>query len=207
MDEFTVVVGTCGDRYWPHLARRRAIPSAKVQARVVHVHATDVATARNEGLNQVTTEFVVFLDADDELEPGFIEAMAGGFADLRVPAIRQVIHGVQHDPFIPQVSGHDHECEADCLRDGNWMVIGTAARAELVRNVGGFKSEWPVYEDYDLWQRMWLAGATIERMPTAIYRAHVQRVSRNRSMSVRRRNQIHEQIDLANGMHRASGKY
>jgi hypothetical protein len=46
--------------------------------------------------------------------------------------------------------------------DGNWLVIGCVARTDLLREVGGFR-DFPVYEDWDLWLRCWLAGATFER--------------------------------------------
>ena len=60
------------------------------------------------------------------------------------------------------------------------LVVGTAARAELLRSVGGWR-DWPLYEDWDLWLRCYVAGATVETIPEAIYRAHVRPDSRNRA--------------------------
>jgi glycosyltransferase involved in cell wall biosynthesis len=206
-EAFTVVVGTYGAPFWEALARERAIPSAQPQAKVIHVHGEDLASARNEGLARVRTSFVVFLDADDELEPGYIKEMKRGKADFRVPAVRLVYHYGPTTPHVPKVWNHRHACVGDCLKDGNWLVIGTGSRTAAVREAGGFDSRWPVYEDYDLWQRCWINGSTFEQRPKAIYRSYRAKASRNNSMSTKRRNRIHEQIDVANGVRRPDGIY
>lgn len=199
--DVTVVVATFGDETWADLARSRSIPSAEaLDVPVVHEHASTLHEARNAGLAQVHTEWVCHLDADDELEPGYFDAMATGSADLRAPAVRY-LRTVLHLPSatIPRVAGHEHACTAECLTFGNWLVIGTLARAELVRSVGGWH-DWPVYEDYDLWARCWRAGATVEAIPTAVYRAHVRTDSRNRAPSRAVKHDTHRGIATANGL-------
>lgn len=193
--DVTVVVGTFGDSEWEDLARSRAIPS--VSGPVIHCHGDTLAKARNQGLEQVETEHVVFLDADDELSSGYMEAMAAGRADLRAPSVQYIRGRNTRPPHLPRVAGHRHQCSGDCLPDGNWMVIGTCANADLIREVGGFREfEWS--EDWDLWLRCYLAGATIEAIPDAVYRAHVRSDSRNRAPSRDFRNEVHWQIHRAN---------
>jgi len=194
--DVTVVVGTYGDVSWKQLAESRAIPSVG-DVPVLHVHGETLAEARNKGLEWVETDWVVFLDADDELTPGYFDAMAAGFADLRAPAVEYVGTSRQ-SPYMPKVAGHGHDCDGDCLTEGNWLVIGTAARTNIVRDVGGFR-EWEVYEDWDLWLRCYLAGATVEAVPEAIYRAHVRRDSRNRAPSMAIKNRVHHEIVKAIG--------
>jgi GT2 family glycosyltransferase len=172
------------------LAERRALKSAPD---AIHVHGDTLAEARNAGLAQVDTEWVVFLDADDELAPGYMDAMATGFADLRAPSVRYVKGSRTQDPYVPQVAGHTHACTGECLPEGNWLVIGAAARTDLLRSVGGFR-EWDCYEDWDLWLRCWLAGATVEAIPSAEYVAHVRPDSRNRFHPMSFRNRVHAQI-------------
>ncbi len=177
----TIIVGTYGSRSWSRLALKRAVPSAQKGVRVIHEHGNTLAHARNLGLEKVETEWVVFLDGDDELEPGYLEIMERGTADLRVPSVRSVWphNNVEDFSVIPNVAGHDHQCMGECLRYGNWCVIGTAVRADMVRSVGGFE-EWGWSEDWALWARCWKAGATFEPMPEAIYRAHKRHGSRNK---------------------------
>lgn len=196
--DVTVAIATFGEKRWETLAKERAIPSAEAQAPVVHHHGATLAMARNAALEAVQSEFVIHLDADDELESGYVEALGRGEADLRAPAVRYV-RG-RHDrrmPRMPRVAGHHHACEAACLRDGNWLVIGTAVRAELLRKVGGWR-EFSWSEDWDAWLRCWLAGASIEAIPEAVYRAHVDPRSRNRAPSPAERNRVHREIEAAN---------
>lgn len=178
----TIVVGTYGSESWCRLAERRAISSARRQGvPVIHEHRDTLAQARNAALDCVETEWTIHLDADDELEAGYVKAMASGEADLRVPMIRQVRNGHSRSvPFWPHVYGHDHDCTAECLRWGNWIVIGAAVRTEMAREVGWEEFGWS--EDWAMWARCWQAGATIERIPKAIYVAYMRTGSRNRVM-------------------------
>ena len=176
----TVAIASYGDSmiWLPQAERARA--SAESQAPVVQVHLPlgTLAEARNECLNKVETEFVVFLDADDQLAPDYIEQMEKGTADVRGPMVN-FMQGISRIAWQPRVAGHKHDCVADCLPHGNWLVIGSCARTDLLRQVGGFE-EFPVYEDWALWLRCWKAGATFEFMPEAVYLAEWRRESRNK---------------------------
>lgn len=197
--DVTIAVCTFGTDWWVQLAERRAIPSAeRFGVPVVHVHGDTLHGARNEALARVDTEWVVYLDADDTLEDGYLTAMAAAPGDLRAPAVRYV-GGRAYRPGIPTVAGHKHECEADCLAYGNWLVIGTAAPVELLRGVGGWR-DFPVYEDWDLWARCWQAGATIARVPDAVYRAYARHNSRNRGSTTKAKRETHQAIARANGL-------
>lgn len=200
--DVTVVVGTFGDRKWEDLAHQRAIPSAEaLDVPVVHVHGDTLHEARNSGLARVQTDWVCHLDADDELAPGYFDAMALGTADLRAPSVLYLRPIVDDDPepIMPKVAGHDHDCTADCLPYGNWLVIGTLARTELLWSVGGWRDyDWS--EDWDLWVRAWQAGATVEAVPAAVYIAHVRYNSRNRGRTRRAKLLAHQRIARANGL-------
>lgn len=201
--DVTIAVATFGDHWWMHLARTRAIPSANaLGVPVVHAHAHTLHDARNQTLDLIKTEWVIHLDADDELEPGYIDRMARGQADVRAPAVRYVqdrpdARTTPSLPRVPRVAGHRHRCDANCLPQGNWLVIGSLVRAQLVRDVGGWR-DFPWSEDWDLWLRCYLAGATFEAIPAAIYRAHTRPDSRNRAPSPDERLAAHEAIHRAN---------
>lgn len=198
--DVTVAVATFGDASWVDLAERRAIPSAiRLGVPVLHVHGDTLHDARNEACSRVDTEWVVHLDADDELDDQFLVAMAAGSGDLRVPSVRYVRNGGRPAPVMPRVSGHQHGCTARCLPWGNWMVIGTAVRADMVREVGGWR-DFPWSEDWDLWVRCWQAGAAVEATPDAVYIAHVRRDSRNRAPSHASKLAAHQAIAAANGL-------
>lgn len=199
--DVTVAVATFGAEAWRDLAHRRAMPSAEaLGVPVIHTHGGTLHDARNGALALVNTEHVIFLDADDELEPGYVEAMASATADVRAPAVRYVRNAADRGrPRMPRVAGHRHDCVAACLTAGNWIVIGAAVRADLVREVGGWR-DFSCYEDYDLWARCYLAGATFEPVPSAIYRAYMRRDSRNRAPDQAVKMAAHRAIAVANGL-------
>lgn len=192
--DVTVVVGTFGGYEWKRLARERAIPSSP--APVIHCHGETLARARNAALERVETEWAIHLDADDELTPGYVEAMASGVADLRAGSMEQ-IKGRRIRRFMPRVYGHRHNCNAECLPEGNYIHIGACVRTDLVREAGGWR-EYAWSEDWDLWWRCWKAGGSVESIPQAVYRAHFSHESRNHAPSSAFRERVHREIYEAN---------
>lgn len=199
--DISICVSTFGDPKWKQLAEKRAIPSAKqFGVPVVFNDCDSLHEARNEALKQIETEFVVYLDADDELHPNFLKEMSKGTCDLRAPSVSYIMaNGQRTAPKVPQVWSHTHSCEASCLPKGNWLVVGSVVKTQLLRDIGGWR-DWPVYEDWDLWLRCHLAGASIEAIPSAIYLAHAMPNSRNNSLPVPERDKIHYKIIKSVGL-------
>ncbi len=198
--DVTVVVATFGAQHWEGLALSRACPSAgRLGVEVIQPHRHTLHDARNAGLEQVRTEWVVFLDADDELESGYLTAMSRGTADVRGPLVRYMLNGKQRNLWQPRVFGHTHDCVDECLKEGNWLVVGSAVRANMLRDVGGWR-DFPWSEDWDLWLRCWRAGASFELLPDAVYRAHVDPDSRNRGASDAEKRAAHQAIAEANSV-------
>lgn len=180
--DVTIAVCTYGDDAWRELAHSRALPSAVNEGPAVYRHGTTLAEARNAALAAVTTEFIIYLDADDELTPGYVAAMARGRADIRACAVQYVTDGKHGAAGIPRVNGSEVPTPSlACLLRGNWIAIGAAARTAVLRKAGGWR-EWPMYEDWELWLRCMRAGAAVEAIPDAVYRAHVRAGSRNRAL-------------------------
>lgn len=200
MGPVTILIGTYGGQQWIDLANQRAIPSALAQGvPVVHRHSDTLHGARNACLHAATTEWVLYLDADDELEPGYVTTLLTGVADVRAPAVRYVTGGRREPaPRMPRVWSHTHQCHAECLPYGNWIVVGALARRSMLLDVGGWH-DYPWSEDWDLWLRCHLAGATFEALPAAVYRAHVRADSRNRQTADVRL-ATHRAIAEANGV-------
>jgi hypothetical protein len=179
----TVVIGTYGDfARWRAIAAR-ALTSLERQARppddVLHVHADALALARNAGAEAARTEWLCFLDADDELAPGYVGAMLAAEGDLRYPRVVWVEEG-RPEPPPCELGPFD-------LRERNYLVIGTFVRREQFLRLGGFDPRLPIYEDWDLWLRCRRDGARIVLCRDAVYRAHVRAGSRNGRTAVARR--------------------
>lgn len=181
--DLAVVVGTFGDDRWSDLAQERAVPSAGAEGLpVIHHHGdtletygASLAACRNRAAEETDAEWLCFLDADDELRPGFHEAMAAAEGDLRTPAVEYVRGGRVRPPiFWP-------ECD---LREGNWLIVSTLVRRQMFFDVGAFR-DCPMYEDWDLFQRCWKEGAEIRKVPEATVRVHINLASLHRNGSTR----------------------
>lgn len=177
----SVVVATFGDDVWINRAQR-AIESATHQTlsphEIIHIHGDTLAEARNQGAERAEADWLLFLDADDELDKGYVEAMdrairhhaSEGRTFLFQPATLGIVNGVEdREPVvIPKRN----------LSTGNYMVIGTIVQRDQFLRVGGFW-EWFAWEDWCLFMRCVADGATSVPVPEAIYRVHVNPNGRN----------------------------
>lgn len=203
--DVTICVSTFGSDYWRDLGLEKARQtSVNLGCGVINVHlpnSDSLAESRNAALSLVHTEYVIFLDADDELEIHYLEAMSKGIADVLVPSVRYRRNGVLSVAHLPRVVPCSHEglCGPQCLPLGNYVVIGACARADALRAVGGFR-DWPIYEDWDLWLRIYKAGFTFENVLDAIYIAIWSATSRNRGPTQAIKNETHRAIAQANGV-------
>jgi GT2 family glycosyltransferase len=81
---------------------------------------------------------------------------------LFTPAVQQIRKGRPGDPvfFDRGIS----------LRDDNWLVIGTMIHRDLFTEVGGFPDYPHGFEDFALWSKCYRAGASVVKVPDAVYR-------------------------------------
>ncbi len=177
----SVIVATYGDRKWADLAMTRAIPSTENQGLcppdapvhyaglVYHDSDGTVASARNDGARVFGADWLCFLDADDELAPGYIRAMETAVERqpnatrlLFTPAVQTIRPGRAPGPpaFFREVP----------LRQANWLVVGTLIHRDLFWEVGGFPEAEHGLEDWALWSKCARVGATVVKVPDAVYR-------------------------------------
>lgn len=169
----TVVVATFGADHWIKWGNAAAESVSGNPIVRVHSRASTLAQVRNEGLRQVSTERVCFLDGDDGLAPGYFDRTSD--ADVLVTPL---------DGQFPVVAPHTHQCSPVCLPEGNYIHVGAIARTELIQRVGGFR-EHPIYEDWDLWLRCHYAGASFAASPGPSYLTRQNGVGgRNLALSV-----------------------
>jgi hypothetical protein len=194
----SVLIPAYGTVEWQDLAWSRAYPSAAFQgAHEVLVHYQpegDVSSTRNLLAERATGTHLLFLDADDELEVGYVAAMmlaldSAPERSLLTPMVSYLFHG-QKDRIKAEPPKFWREVD---LRDGNWLIIGTIIPKTLFMEVGGFRKR-PIYEDWCLFARCHGVGAEIVKVPDAIYRAHWREDSRNKSMTREERTRAHYEI-------------
>lgn len=188
----SVIIATFGDKhYWNKLASR-AVNSVIQQSvrphQLIRSHGNNLHEARNEAAKKSYSDWLCFLDADDELEPGYLEAMLAGKGDLRYPRVRYIDHIAATKNYTPEAVA----LQEIPLLSANFMVVGTFVRREQFLRVGGFP-DYPAYEDWALWLACWIDGAQYKLCQDAIYRAHRRKDSRNH-MPGHVAQQLHDQI-------------
>lgn len=161
-------------------ATAQILPPVALSIAVDTLHAGAAAT-RNRALAAVRTEWVAFLDDDDELLPEHIRdclrhAETTG-ADLIYPWFH-VIGGT--DPLLAPWDGQmvnpfgrefGPEQAEFTLTTNNFIPVTVLVRTELARAVGGYPlpgtDEWdlPHAEDWGFHQRLLRAGATFAHLP------------------------------------------
>lgn len=182
MGSVAVIIGYYGDEsVWRPLVERAA-RSVHGQKDTIEIgsYADTLANARNGAAKLVSDQWLVFLDADDELAPGYTEAMlAAAEANPEASIFKPATIGVYEDGstddepvMIPKRN----------LLKANHIVIGAMVKRDLFLNAGGFR-ELPALEDWDLWLRLALEfDAKIVEVPDAVYRVHVRSDSRNQNV-------------------------
>lgn len=164
----------------------RAYPSTLDQPahEVLTLHQPDasIAQVRNELGAQANGEWLCFLDADDELAPGFLQTMEVAWGRIGG-------HGkIKHPLLTPQVSyvqmnGRRHAPKhhrRGNLKNDNYLVVGTLVQRELFLQVGGFEDYPHGFEDWSLWAKCEKAGATVVQVTGAIYVAYLNPESKHR---------------------------
>ena len=138
--------------------------------RVLHQDNQGVSVARNTGIAAVATPYILPLDADDRLSPGFVE---------------QAVRAMQADDALGVVYGDVKRFgdEEDTWRlpafdpvqilVNNFVPVTALIRRSAWEACGGFDSEVASHEDWELWINLSGRGWTFRHLPVVAleYRA------------------------------------
>jgi len=156
------------------------------QVRILRTENRGCPAARNFGFRQSSGDFLIFLDSDDRLTPGAIEAHLKEFAECPAAALS---FGAQR--FIDE---HSQEIRAphNCRPRNNYFLmllegnpIGTPGAAMIRRQAfieaGLFDESVRMVEDYPLYLRL-ARKHPIAQSPACVidYRMHTNSMSRDR---------------------------
>lgn len=175
--DVTVIVTTWGSDLWANAGVANALRHG---ARFHHIDSSTVSAgeARNHAVEIIDPKgWICFLDADDRLDTGYLDAMAAA---------------VRHDRQLltPALALGDRPAECygsrDIINGLNPCPIGTLIHRDLFDEVGGFWDE-PAWEDWSLFRRAVLQGAEIKFVHDAIYRAADNPTGRNSTVANPRR--------------------
>jgi glycosyltransferase involved in cell wall biosynthesis len=164
--------------------------------RLIRQENRGLAAARNTGLAALDTSFVLFLDADDRLEHGAIEAGLACFA--RAPNSGFVYGGHRYIDVDGREIGERFEPPGEHpylqLLRGNFVGMhGTVMyRRNLLVAAGAFDERLRRCEDYDVYLRM-ARRHLVTGYPdlVAAYRLHGKNMSANHSAMLRSALEVH----------------
>jgi glycosyltransferase involved in cell wall biosynthesis len=116
--------------------------------RVIRQPNAGVCAARNRGLAEAHTEFVLCLDADDRLAPGSLALLRSALDEHPSAGF-----AYGHQRFVGGWDGEMRFPPYDPLRLLDRHLIGPTAlmRASMVSEIGGFDPAFKHYEDWELW--------------------------------------------------------
>jgi glycosyltransferase involved in cell wall biosynthesis len=181
----SIVIPTIPPRHELMLRALDSISRQTLRAAAVVIETDNgrlgAAKARNRALESVRTEYVAFLDDDDEFLPDHLKLCARyatlSGVDVVYPGY-EVVDG--EDP----VNCFGLPFDAGLLRRRNFIPVTVLARTELVRAAGGFQERTDEHgdpcEDWGLWLAMLDRGATFGHLPQRTWRWHLGDTTRGR---------------------------
>jgi peptidoglycan/xylan/chitin deacetylase (PgdA/CDA1 family)/glycosyltransferase involved in cell wall biosynthesis len=116
---------------------------------VVRGEGRGASAARNLGARLTTADYLVWLDADDTLEPMYFAAAAAALdadADLEFVTCAKRAFGAASYLWTPS-----RPTFVDAVSNGGVPHASTMMRRELWRRVGGFDEALPTFELLDFW--------------------------------------------------------
>ena len=144
-----------------------------IYATSIHQENRGVAHARNKGITYATGEFIVCLDADDQMGENFLQICHDELAKNRALGI--VYTRLQTDSgYISKWLEGQFDFEQQ-IKGANQIPSLCMFRKEAWERVGGFRQRYSPAEDADLWTRITAFGYQAKKVsdqPLFIYRYH-----------------------------------
>lgn len=167
-------------------ATRRLLDGAAAwpRTRILRQANAGPSAARNAAIEAATGEFILPLDADDRIEPGYVEQAAAilqSRPEVGIVYCRAMKFGAESGPWqLPDYS--ERELAVD-----NVIFVTSLFRREDWRSAGGFNPELRHgVEDYDFWLRIVGLGRDVVRLDAPLFHYRVQAASRTTGFSADR---------------------
>jgi glycosyltransferase involved in cell wall biosynthesis len=142
-----------------------------------------VARARNAGIAAARGAFILALDADDRLRPGYASrtlALLEGRPELGIAESEATLFGARNGPWLrPAFSMPE-------LLLGNTLLPCSLFRAGDFRRTRGYDPAMEQgWEDFDFWLSLVELGLTAARVPETLFEYRVRSGSRSDRMTPR----------------------
>jgi glycosyltransferase involved in cell wall biosynthesis len=144
-----------------------------------------VIKARNYLINNVRTDFLVFLDPDDEFNSDYISS---AFAILESDRSIEIVYP---DVLIDDVTKKNYEVwytgpfNLETLSLVNTIPMSSVISTRLMRSLDGYSKDFETGpEDWDLWVRAALSNAKAAHLPIIGYRYTKAQISRSSNLEL-----------------------
>lgn len=170
-DYEVIVVDDGSEDGGQHLVGLRNDP----RVRLVHQPHGGEGAARNRGIREASSDWVAFLDADDEWTPSFLHTVLGIATSQPVilAAFTNLFDGTTGRRLIASTHGGVLDDYFDFVRanGGTGMTASsTLVRKDALLACGAFREGVPVGADADAWARLaWTGPLAYVPEPLAIY--------------------------------------
>ena len=125
--------------------------------------------ARNVGVRAASGRKLLFVDADDEVEPGYISALATAL-DSHAFATSRVDSTVLNEGWVRDAHGGPWEGIITYFNFMPGTGVNVGIRRELFDAIGGFPENFSGSQDVVLSWRVQQAGYPLHFVPQAVYR-------------------------------------
>ncbi|MGA5052259.1 glycosyltransferase family 2 protein [Streptomyces cellulosae] len=190
-----VAVDDCSTDGSAELLERLAAAEPRLRVLRLPVNSGGCGTPRNTGLDAAASPYVMFLDSDDVLPPGAVDALlaAARETDAQVTGglcVRRELPSGREVPWEPALYASpavlarpaDHPRLVRDTLSVNKLYATDFLRAHGIRFPDG---RFP-YEDMVFTARLWAAAPRVALVPDRVYVWHVRRAARRLSISLDR---------------------
>jgi len=148
-----------------------------------------LAGAMNAGIEHCSGTYVMRADSDDICDPRRLEVQLDYFrAHPETDVVASWCAEFYNDgrPDLVKASSVHHDAIARALRWRNVLTHPTVLiRTETLRKVGGYRPDFGMLEDYDLFVRLVLSGAQFHVIPKVLLRVRTTIAQRRRRGGLR----------------------
>lgn len=127
---------------------------------VVDENRVGPALIRNGLVRRSLAEWIVFLDDDDLLDPGFVELHLRHALSHSADVVYSLCRYPENSERRPPITGFD----AVRLRRGNYIPVTALVRRSMFNKTAGFNPS-ARFEDHRLWLDMLDSGARFSHLP------------------------------------------
>lgn len=157
--------------------------------RLITQSNSGVASARNAGISSATGDYIICLDADDALEPSYIQTCFKALEKDRALGVVYTGLKVQFESGESSVSAWPPKFDFDFMaKPGvpppNVIPCAAMFRKDMWERAGGYKQEYAPGEDVEFWLRGLSVGFNAKKVsdePLFNYRLHGGSASRTKT--------------------------